>query len=275
MLFFLLKISLPQSMINQMVERMAALSNVPSHLTICVLYADDEVVVIDKPCDLRSVPGHAHNSPPTRSSNMPTPKKLSPQDAWVKAIRLLGTAKDTKDDIPIEDRVVKEIIRNLDTTTANTSGVPRKLETFTKYCHRNSKRLLPSFPDFHTWGSKGAGDTLSSLAKDKDCDPPMQKKQKREISSANVKREIPPKLRSIAQLAFAKIQEKQRPLLNLPKPTEDWESATGQLFLLGYGEYSHWVSSDSVKDDQQLTISNNRLYVVHRLDCQVSNPNQQ
>ncbi|EED95703.1 predicted protein [Thalassiosira pseudonana CCMP1335] len=41
----------------------ASLTNVPPHLTIRVLYSDDDIVVIDKPANLRSVPGHASNSP--------------------------------------------------------------------------------------------------------------------------------------------------------------------------------------------------------------------
>ena len=244
-----------------------SLSNVPAHLTIRILYSDDDIVVIDKPCDLRSVPGHAENQPPRDSSD-----KISAQGAWVKAIQLLSASEDKEDSndsdhptskqtnsecVGMEDVAVKEIIKNLGAPTSNVAGVPRKLETFIKYCHRNSKRLLPSFTDLHTWGSKQSITAID----DEQCKPPVQKKQKHDKSK---QREIPQKMRNIAQVCFAKIQQKQRSLMNLPKPTEDWESATGQLHLLGFGEYSHWVSDGNDGGDTS------KLYVVHRLDCQTS-----
>lgn len=240
------------------------LHNVPSHLHIKVLYHDNDVVVIDKPNDLRSVPGHASNLP-SQQSNSSNTTKLTTQQAWVKAIELLGeedthTSNEDKhnEKVAIEELAVMEIIHNLGSTTSNTAGVPRKLETFIKYCHRNSRRLLPTYPDLHSWGSKDVG-----VSKDKSSEPP-KKKQKHD------KREIPAQMRNIAQICFAKIQQKQRPLLNLPKPTEDWESATGQLHLLGFGEYSHWVSSSSPSTGNMDVKSNKKLYVVHRLDCQTS-----
>ena len=240
----------------------AMLHNVPSHLHIKVLHYDNDVVVIDKPCDLRSVPGHANNPPSTQQSNGSDITKLTTQQAWVKAIELLGeedthtsTNGQSKEKVAMEELAVMEIIHNLGSSSSNTAGVPRKLETFIKYCHRNSRRLLPSYPDLHSWGSK-------DVAKDISSEPP-KKKQKRDN-----KREIPSQMRSIAQTCFAKIQQRQRPLLNLPKPTEDWESATGQLHLLGFGEYSHWVSTSSTNNCDSSTTA--KLYVVHRLDCQTS-----
>ena len=242
----------------------AALYNVPpSHLHIKVLHFDNDVVVLDKPNDLRSVPGHANNPPSTQQSNGSDTTKLTTQQAWVKAIELLGeedthTSNEDKhnEKVAIEELAVMEIIHNLGSTTSNTAGVPRKLETFIKYCHRNSRRLLPTYPDLHSWGAKDV-----KVAKDISSEPPI-KKQKID------KREIPSQMRSIAQTCFAKIQQKQRPLLNLPKPTEDWESATGQLHLLGFGEYSHWVSSSSPSTGDSSATA--KLYVVHRLDCQTS-----
>ena len=201
----------------------AALHNVPSHLHITVLYHDNDVVVIDKPCDLRSVPGHATNPPSTQQSNGADTTKLTTQQAWVKAIELLGEEdthtsnedKQSNEKVAIEELAVMEIIHNLGSSSSNTAGVPRKLEIFIKYCHRNSRRLLPSYPDLHSWGSSKD----VKAAKDNSSEPP-KKKQKHD------KREIPAQMRSIAQACFSKIQQKQRPLLNLPKPTEDWESAT-------------------------------------------------
>ena len=202
---------------------------------------------------------------PSQQSNGSDITKLTTQQAWVKAIELLGEEdthtsnedQSNNEKVAIEELAVMEIIHNLGSTTSNTAGVPRKLETFIKYCHRNSRRLLPTYPDLHSWGSKDVG-----VAKDISSEP-IKKKQKRDH-----KREIPTRMRTIAQTCFAKIQQKQRPLLNLPKPTEDWESATGQLHLLGFGEYSHWVSTSSTNNCDSSTTA--KLYVVHRLDCQTS-----
>ena len=241
----------------------AVLHNVPANLHIKVLHYDNDVVVIDKPCDLRSVPGHANNPPSIQQSNSSDTIKLTTQQAWVKAIELLDgedthAKQSNEKEVAMEELAVMEIIHNLGSTTSNTAGVPRKLETFIKYCHRNSRRLLPSYPDLHSWSSKDV-----KAAKDKSSEPP-KKKQKHD------KREIPAQMRNIAQTCFARIQQKQRPLLNLPKPTEDWESATGQLHLLGFGEYSHWVSTSSPSTGEMDVKSNKKLYVVHRLDCQTS-----
>jgi len=180
----------------------AALYNVPSHLHIKVLHFDNDVIVLDKPNDLRSVPGHANN-PPSTQSNGSDATKLTTQQAWVKAIELLGEedahAKQSNEKVAMEELAVMEIIHNLGSSSSNTAGVPRKLETFIKYCHRNSRRLLPSYPDLHSWGSQ-------DVAKDQSSEPP-KKKQKHDN-----KREIPAQIRSIAQTCFAKIQQKQRPL---------------------------------------------------------------
>jgi hypothetical protein len=239
---------------------------IPPHLTIRILYSDDEIVVIDKPCDLRSVPGHANPPPPEKegprsnSDSEQTSHRRTAQEAWVKAIQLMS-AEDGGTDIndigqissqgiSLEVAAVREVIRNLG-TTADPSCVPRKLETFVKYCHRNSRRLLLSF---------------GNLRERVECEP-RQKKQK-----------IDTKMREIASLAHADIQRNQRHLMNLPKPTEDWESAIGQLRMLGFGDYSNVVSAVS-KDcgntekrhpDCTRQSIEAKLHVVHRLDCQVS-----
>jgi hypothetical protein len=237
-----------------------SLPNVPSHLTIRVLHSDDDIVVIDKPCDLRSVPGHA-NPPPqeeeTPRSNIDSESmshRRTAQEAWVKAIQLMSVEDDggtNANATAMEDAFVREVIRNL-FTTADPSCVPRKLDTFVKYCQRNQRRLLPSFTDL----------------RNRDEGEPRQKKPKRDTGLSS-------KLREIANLAHARIQHNQRRLMNLPKPTEDWESAIGQLRMLGFGDHSNCVSTvsndseETKKNHPECTIES-KLYVVHRLDCQVS-----
>ena len=241
---------------------------IPSQLAIRILYSDDDIVVIDKPCDLRSVPGHA-NPPPLektgpRSSDAagadggdgggditPQSHRRTAQEAWVKSIQLLSAdntnTSNSNSDRGEEDAAASaELVRNLG-TTADPSCVPRKLETFVKYCHRNSKRLLPSFPNLH--------DKVTGSSRIDHCEQPKQKKSKIDIASSS-------RLGCISRACYVKIQKEQRLLMNLPKPTEDWESAIGQLRILGFGDFSHCVS--------QTGTDSKKLHVVHRLDCQVS-----
>jgi hypothetical protein len=141
----------------------AALSSIPAHLAIRILYSDHDIVVIDKPCDLRSVPGNANPPPPEKvgiatdaigaDSINSTSQRLRPQEAWILAIKKMSSGDDNGGSINIistEDAEVKELIHNLG-STANPSCVPRKLETFVKYIHRNSKRLLPSFVEIKNY----------------------------------------------------------------------------------------------------------------------------
>ena len=112
---------------------------IPPRLTIRILYSDDEIVVVDKPCDLRSVPGHANPPPPEKegprsnSDSEQTSHRMTAQEAWVKAIQLMS-AEDGGTDInaigqissqgiSLEDAAVREIIRNLG-TTSDPSCVP-------------------------------------------------------------------------------------------------------------------------------------------------------
>ena len=253
-------------------------NNIPSHLKIRILYSDDNIVVIDKPCDLRSVPGHA-NPPPAGKEGpqsgaatateeggdvAPQSHRRTAQEAWIQAIQLMSADKDSnrtcgtqvgnKETASMEDAASAEIIYNLATTSADPSCVPRKLETFIKYCHRNSKRLLPSFPELqYQDGNKAASSCMLHR-----CEQHKEKRSKTESMST--------KLRYIAHACYIKIQKKQRLLMNLPMATEDWESAVGQLSILGFGDYSHWVSSLSTENIG----SYSKLHVVHRLDCQVS-----
>ena len=223
---------------------------IPQHLQIRVIHADDDIVVIDKPANLRSVPGHA-DSPTDTSVKLKRPSdRLSAAEAWVKAIKSIPRDDDDADDHDVGeakiDSSVKEILRNIRTTN-NPSSIPRKVEPFARYVFRNRKRLLPSYQD---------GDEPD----DGDCEP-QQKKQKRDMKQST----IPASLRKAADAAFSFIQKLYIPLLNLPTPTEDWESALGQLRLLGYGDFAN-------ENDTNLLVrnGNSKLHIVHRLDCQTS-----
>ncbi|KAL9185280.1 hypothetical protein ACHAXT_003057 [Thalassiosira profunda] len=251
-------------------------------LQIRVLHSDDDIVVIDKPCDLRSVPGHANPPPPEKQGPRrqegasvdgagESSQRRTAQEAWVKAIQLIsagegeGNAVELSagcngDDGPsVEEAAARELLRNLG-TTANPSCVPRKLETFVKYCRRNTKRLIPSFPELQE-GKAASKERRSE---------PEQKKQKRDIScEQNGNRQsVASTMKAIAEMAYVEIQQKQRPLINLPKPTEDWESAIGQLRMLGFGDFS--PVSSTIAKNSATSHGDSKLHVVHRLDCQTS-----
>lgn len=250
-----------------------ALANVPAHLTIKVLYSDSDVVVIDKPCDLRSVPGHAterseeiDESENNVDGNV-KPQRLTAQEAWVHAIRSFRDETDsnvtqkTSDDE--QSKAANELISNL-SVTSDANSIPRKCPTFERYCQRNRRRLLPSFPQL---------DTFSREENTAIREPPAKRRKK--------SHDIPARLKGVAQIAFSLIQQRQRPLMNLPTPTDDKDSAIGQLRLLGYGEYAHNNHNPpETVDDVKKRISDEskgdadakrfKLHVVHRLDCQVN-----
>jgi hypothetical protein len=266
---------------------MAAFDYTPDHLTIKVLYSDNDIIVIDKPCDLRSVPGHATPRAKTSdgsgdqddsgadedlSESKPRVQRLTAQEAWVRAIlsfvaiegqnteerQLLLSDNSLKQQDTAKDdtqtQAVDELIRNL-SVTSDTSSIPRKCPTFERYCQRNRRRLLPSFPELDK--PSPANSTQES---------PLKRQKKSNIE-----------LKSIAQIVFSIIQQRQRPLMNLPEPTDDTESAIGQLRLLGFGDYAHNnhgppETVDNVKKRISEGAGNEvfKLHVVHRLDCQVS-----
>jgi hypothetical protein len=197
------------------------LSQIPTHLQIRVLHADADVVVIDKPCNLRSVPGHA-NPPPqptnrkrSRSPNGDVPERRTGQEAWAAAIR-------TFRDETVEDTTSGACLQRLAAAADNQiDSIPRKFKLFQKYIERSQKRLLVT---------DEAGKAV----------------------------DVP----ATAKAVFQRIQDRQRPLMNLPEPSRHEDSALGQLILLGYG-------TDISDAGNNSDASSKCLFVVHRLDCEV------
>jgi hypothetical protein len=197
---------------------------IPDHLRIKVLYGDEAVVVIDKPCNLRSVPGHASPPPePTQDSHEMehNSHRSTAQESWAMAIRSFQVEK-------IEEPVGL-FLRNL-AAMPNLASIPRKWGPFRRHCQRNQQRL--------TMGS-------SNQIRDKETT-----RKRIDITE----------LDTIARKMHEKITRRQLPLMNLPKATEHEESAYGQLILLGY--------EDTMKQESDAICR--RLFVVHRLDCEVS-----
>jgi hypothetical protein len=203
---------------------------IPENLRIKVLYEDEALIVIDKPCNLRSVPGHANPPPePTnvvfRDSNDMKRNSHRAQEAWALAIS------------SFQDGDIHELadlwLRRL-ATMPNLASIPRKWGPFRRYCQRNQQRLTL--------------DTINQL-----CD-----KETKEGSSKRKRIDVA-ELDTIARKMHEQIKKRQLPLLSLPEATKHEESAYGQLVLLGYA--GTLEESDA---------SHRRLFVVHRLDCEVS-----
>ncbi|KAL7435986.1 hypothetical protein ACHAXM_004947 [Skeletonema potamos] len=223
---------------------------IPQHLQIRVMHADDDIVVIDKPANLRSVPGHA-DSPTDTTIKLKRPSdRLTAVEAWIQAIKSIPD-----DDDSYKNEAIKELLHNIRTTN-NLSSIPRKLEPFARYVFRNRNRLLPSHVD----------DDPDSSSNN---EPPQKMQRKDSNLAQNTEQSyMMPPWRNVADEAFSIIQQLHKPLMNLPTPTEDWESAQGQLRLRGYGDFTSENSYNSPATNSGSEKSN--LHVVHRLDCQTS-----
>lgn len=201
------------------------MERVPEHMRIKVLYEDEAVIVIDKPCNLRSVPGHANPPPP--ATNETSQHRLTAQESWMEAIHSFRNEE-------VRDAAGKWL-RNLASSTTNLASVPRKWSPFRRYISRNQQRLKT--------------DTTMNKSHD------TQHKSKRRVDDTE--------LDTIARKMHERIRQQQIPLMNLPEATYHEDSAFGQLISLRYANEETTTSEETSEDQKQ-------LYVVHRLDCEVS-----
>jgi tRNA pseudouridine32 synthase/23S rRNA pseudouridine746 synthase len=95
---------------------------------IMILHGDDQIVVISKPNNLRSVPGHLNSS---SNKKRQRETNLTPQQAWATSIRSISDVVE-KDEI--DDYISK--------LQAQADSVPRKFTVFQRYLERNRKRIF-------------------------------------------------------------------------------------------------------------------------------------
>ena len=177
--------------------------SIPEHLKISILYHDKQMIVINKPNNLRSVPGNAQELVGQKRQRQEL--RLTACEAWIAALDSLKT--ETSDGIDS----LHLLMRNLTSSKSSFSSIPRKWKAFYRYIERNQYRLL--------------------LA-DNDC-------QKREVGNrCHLKRLEVSELEFLAKQAHALVESQQRQLMNVPESTSLEESAFGQLILLGYGTSS-------------------------------------
>eukprot|EP00816_Leptocylindrus_hargravesii_P008618 CAMPEP_0196826550 /NCGR_PEP_ID=MMETSP1362-20130617/93685_1 /TAXON_ID=163516 /ORGANISM="Leptocylindrus danicus, Strain CCMP1856" /LENGTH=460 /DNA_ID=CAMNT_0042207127 /DNA_START=348 /DNA_END=1730 /DNA_ORIENTATION=+ len=259
--------------------------------SISVLYHDSSIIVINKPSKLRSVPGHANNAAPTASSTtdatpvvaitgsiqhqeekeqnstrsstigiisseqqrdpsvwqdtkqvsgpppMTDEKKRCYHKTWAYALQEAAALHVYSDDEP-RSISVGGLLKGL-ASLPNSSAVPRKRRTFIRYCVRTHSRLI----DFPRSLSLSAADENTAAKRI------AQTKEER-IANKAEERALVEKL---AEKAFTVVHDCQIPMLNLPEPTKDEESALGQLRLLGF------------EPSREIPIK-----VVHRLDMETS-----
>eukprot|EP00814_Leptocylindrus_danicus_P007504 CAMPEP_0116037712 /NCGR_PEP_ID=MMETSP0321-20121206/22239_1 /TAXON_ID=163516 /ORGANISM="Leptocylindrus danicus var. danicus, Strain B650" /LENGTH=474 /DNA_ID=CAMNT_0003516013 /DNA_START=59 /DNA_END=1484 /DNA_ORIENTATION=+ len=247
--------------------------------SISVLYHDSSIIVINKPSKLRSVPGHANNAAPivasssttdvsieqeekeeqntigiigseqqrdpsvwqdTKQVSGPPPmtdeKKRCYHETWAYALQKAAALDDYSDDEP-RSISVGGLLKGL-ASLPNSSAVPRKRRTFIRYCVRTHSRLI----DFPRSSSSAADENTAATRL-------AQTKEER-IANKAEERALVEKL---AEKAFTVVHDCQIPMLNLPEPTKDEESALGQLRLLGF------------EPSREIPIK-----VVHRLDMETS-----
>ena len=263
------------------VERFA---QIPPELRIQILHDDDDIVVIHKPCNLRSVPGNAHPPPASRMFR----KKKRPRSDCDEDV---NTVKDHHPQHPQHPQQQPPVVQQELSSTRRTGQEAwvLALESF-----REVDRLQPSIGTIDAIGEQGdqvsmaAHKALQQLALAERLlhSTPRKYKIFRRFVQRNRKRLFPQDdgddgdIDAITNVMYQLILRRQRPLLNVPEPTRHEDSALGQLILLGYDQTTDKsiAGSPQGRTDKEpirnMDQSSERLFVVHRLDCQVPYKNK-
>jgi len=110
----------------------ARLSRIPCERRIRVLHLDSSIVIVEKPCNLRSVPGNLHA---VDSNQSPRTQKTS-QEAWIAAL------ESFKEEIDIDhDDLIDQWLSRL-AKSCNLASIPRKSKPFIRYWERNRYKVV-------------------------------------------------------------------------------------------------------------------------------------
>jgi 23S rRNA-/tRNA-specific pseudouridylate synthase len=119
------------------------LASVPEGLRVKVIYHDDHIIVVLKPANLRSVPGHAvsgQKRPREQDkgtlSGASDPSRRTGQEAWMEAIRSFA--------IPNSSDEIDKYLARLGASERYLTSIPRKYKTFCRYLERNRHRIFES-----------------------------------------------------------------------------------------------------------------------------------
>ena len=105
---------------------------IESHMRVRILHEDACFLVIDKPSNLRSVPGNV-----TTGSKRCREKKRTSQEAWIDALEEFQGDDDKAIDCSVY-RWAKKLANS-----QSLVSIPRKREPFLRYFQRNQARLVP------------------------------------------------------------------------------------------------------------------------------------
>ena len=272
------------------------LASVPMQQRIQVLYSDDDIVVFEKPCNLRSVPGNAKS--PTDNENgavAPPPSSTAATTTTTTTTTIfMGTRKKRPRSPEIkEQESPQKIIVPLGADRNNSSNTVRMtaaeawkkaIETFVvRMDSKKQQQQQQQKRDEVDVCLAQLGATEGSISsvprKFKVFRRYIQRSQRRifaycpvclwtkqdgkstcactqEVDDKHVGGKSRHDVDMLTKQMFQRLQEKQRRLMNGPEPTRREESAFGQLEMLGY-------KSEADNPMPQ-------LYPVHRLDCETS-----
>jgi tRNA pseudouridine32 synthase/23S rRNA pseudouridine746 synthase len=121
------------------------LTNVAVNLRIRVIFVDSDIVVVDKPPGLRSVPGNASRVSESGQKRQREGRdhKQSAHEAWLQAIRVLAFTNCNDDE---EDETL-DLVRKLSPSESYLASIPRKYKVFQKYVERNKRRIFDREPE--------------------------------------------------------------------------------------------------------------------------------
>jgi tRNA pseudouridine32 synthase/23S rRNA pseudouridine746 synthase len=108
-----------------------------SRLPIEIVYQDKDIIVVNKPSNLRSVPGHANPLPSgDKKRKRDDSSRLGAQQAWIEALRLLSETNTEGDDD------MNVWLQRLGGKVNQRVSVPRKYAAFARYLQRSRSRIL-------------------------------------------------------------------------------------------------------------------------------------
>jgi tRNA pseudouridine32 synthase/23S rRNA pseudouridine746 synthase len=172
-------------------------------LPIEIVYHDKDIIVVNKPSNLRSVPGHA--DPPPSSGDKKRKRddssRLGAQQAWIEALRLLSSENNHNNaERTDEDMCMQVWLQRLGGQANQRVSVPRKYAAFARYLQRSRSRIF------------GAEEAPAAACGSND-----------DFATRTTR-------------IFQRIEARQNELLKPPTPTDASESAFGQLQLLGFAK---------------------------------------
>lgn len=238
---------------------MQRLEKIPKHLRIKILHSDEQIIVVNKPSLLRSVPGNIKErdySEEVSSIHQNTARTM--QQAWIEAIRFYHDKQRGNDAVACALQRNPEPTKSLDGELKSNAihilarlaaksdnivkSISRKGGAFRKYVSKNVKTILP-----HLMMSRKDMNTSAKFDSNRIT------------------------IEEASKIAFDVLNRKSHSIhheKSLSHRTKDEDSALGQLKLLVAAN----GKKHTIKQYGNLHPVNQQdpIHVVHRLDCETS-----